>query len=81
MLNGQKVVVIGAPLADHLMVTARSSSGQRDRDGITVALVERSAVIETLDVLSQPYGNLCNRAVSRFPNRPARLRDALQEIA
>jgi pimeloyl-CoA dehydrogenase small subunit len=43
VLNGQKVVVIGAPLADHLIVTARSGGDQRERDGITVFLVQRSA--------------------------------------
>ncbi len=43
VLNGQKAVVLGAPLADKLIVTARSGGGQRDGDGITVVLVDRSA--------------------------------------
>lgn len=49
VLNGQKVVVIGAPWADHLIVTARTGGGQRDRDGITVFLVARSAAGVAMD--------------------------------
>ena len=42
-LNGQKAVVIGAPWATHLMVTARTAGGQRDRQGVSVFLVEAAA--------------------------------------
>ena len=42
-LNGQKAVVIGAPFATHLIVTARTSGAQRDANGITVFLVARNA--------------------------------------
>jgi pimeloyl-CoA dehydrogenase small subunit len=42
-LNGQKAVVIGAPWADQLIVTARTSGGQRDRSGITVFIVDKKA--------------------------------------
>ena len=51
VLNGQKAVVLGAPLADKLIVTARSGGGQRDGDGITVLLVDRS----TAGVSAQDY--------------------------
>ncbi|MEI9994727.1 MAG: acyl-CoA dehydrogenase family protein [Rhizomicrobium sp.] len=43
VLNGQKAVVIGAPWADTLIVTARTSGGQRDRNGISVFLVDKKA--------------------------------------
>lgn len=43
VLNGAKAVVIGAPWASHLIVTARTSGGQRDASGISVFLVEKSA--------------------------------------
>ena len=33
VLNGQKAVVIGAPYATHLIVTARTGGGQRDEGG------------------------------------------------
>jgi len=42
-LNGQKAVVIGAPWATHLIVTARTAGGQRDRQGVSVFLVEAAA--------------------------------------
>jgi alkylation response protein AidB-like acyl-CoA dehydrogenase len=42
-LNGAKAVVVGAPWADKLIVTARTSGGQRDADGVTVFIVDKSA--------------------------------------
>jgi len=43
VLNGHKAVVIGAPWATHLIVTARTGGGQRDAQGVSVFLVEKSA--------------------------------------
>ncbi|WP_299193882.1 acyl-CoA dehydrogenase family protein [uncultured Erythrobacter sp.] len=43
VLNGHKAVVIGAPWASHLIVTARTSGERRDRDGISVFVVDKSA--------------------------------------
>ncbi len=43
VLNGHKAVVLGAPFADKLLVTARTSGGQRDADGVTVFVVDKSA--------------------------------------
>jgi pimeloyl-CoA dehydrogenase small subunit len=42
-LNGHKAVVIGAPFASHLIVTARTSGGQRDTSGVTLFLVPKNA--------------------------------------
>ncbi len=42
-LNGHKAVVIGSPFASHLIVTARTSGGQRDTSGVTVFLVPKNA--------------------------------------
>ncbi len=42
-LNGYKAVVSGAPWADKLIVTARTSGGQRDADGVTVFVVDKNA--------------------------------------
>ncbi len=39
VLNGHKSVVYGAPHATHLLVTARSGGGQRDRDGVSLLLI------------------------------------------
>ena len=42
-LNGHKAVVIGAPWADTLVVTARTAGGQRDEKGVSVFLVDKKA--------------------------------------
>jgi alkylation response protein AidB-like acyl-CoA dehydrogenase len=43
VLNGHKAVVVGAPWASHLIVTARTGGGQRDEGGVSVFLVDKSA--------------------------------------
>ncbi|MEP5937124.1 MAG: acyl-CoA dehydrogenase [Erythrobacter sp.] len=43
VLNGHKAVVVGAPWASHLIVTARTSGNQTDKDGISVFVVDKSA--------------------------------------
>ncbi|MDO7836422.1 acyl-CoA dehydrogenase family protein [Sphingobium sp. HBC34] len=43
VLNGAKSVVDGAPVASHILVTARTSGGQRDRAGVSIFVVDREA--------------------------------------
>jgi pimeloyl-CoA dehydrogenase small subunit len=43
VLNGQKAAVIGAPFADALIVTARTSGERRDANGVSVFLVDARA--------------------------------------
>ncbi len=43
VLNGHKAVALGTPMASHLVVTARTSGGQRDAGGVTVFIVPKSA--------------------------------------
>ncbi len=43
VLNGHKAVAIGAPQADHLLVTARTGGGQREAKGVSLFLVPKSA--------------------------------------
>jgi hypothetical protein len=43
VLSGHKAVVLGAPWASHLIVTARTSGAQRDQGGVSVFLVDKSA--------------------------------------
>jgi len=43
VLNGHKAVVRDAPHATHLIVSARTGGGQRDRDGVSLFLVEKGA--------------------------------------
>ena len=42
-LTGRKAVVVGAPWATHLLVTARTAGGQRDYDGISLFLIDPKA--------------------------------------
>ena len=43
VLNGAKAVVLGGPWADKLIVSARISGNQRDRDGVGLFIVDKSA--------------------------------------
>jgi alkylation response protein AidB-like acyl-CoA dehydrogenase len=43
VLNGHKAVVVGAPWASHLIVTARTGGAQRDAAGVSVFLIDKSA--------------------------------------
>jgi hypothetical protein len=43
VLNGHKAVVVGAPWATHLIVTARTGGGQRDAGGVSVFIVDKNA--------------------------------------
>jgi len=42
VLNGHKAVVVGAPFASHLVVTARTGGAQRDSGGVSVFLVDKT---------------------------------------
>jgi alkylation response protein AidB-like acyl-CoA dehydrogenase len=43
ILNGHKAVVVGAPFASHLIVTARTGGSQREAAGVSVFLVDKAA--------------------------------------
>jgi alkylation response protein AidB-like acyl-CoA dehydrogenase len=43
VLNGHKAVVVGAPWASHLIVTARTGGARRDEGGVSVFLVDKGA--------------------------------------
>lgn len=43
LLNGEKVAVLNAPNADQLLVVARESGDERDREGISLFLVDADA--------------------------------------
>jgi alkylation response protein AidB-like acyl-CoA dehydrogenase len=42
-ISGHKAVVVGAPWASHLIVTARTAGGRRDTQGIGVFIVAKDA--------------------------------------
>jgi alkylation response protein AidB-like acyl-CoA dehydrogenase len=43
VINGDKIVVLNAPAADQILVVARTSGDTRDRDGISVFVVDSAA--------------------------------------
>ncbi|MEO0419177.1 MAG: acyl-CoA dehydrogenase family protein [Pseudomonadota bacterium] len=43
VINGHKAVVIGAPWASHLIVTARTGGSRREAEGVSVFVVDKSA--------------------------------------
>jgi hypothetical protein len=43
VLNGQKAVVVGAPQACHLLVSARTGGAQRESEGVSLFLVPKDA--------------------------------------
>jgi len=43
VLNGHKAVVVGAPWATHLIVTARTGGSQSEANGVSVFLVEKNS--------------------------------------
>jgi alkylation response protein AidB-like acyl-CoA dehydrogenase len=49
LLNGRKTAVVGAPMAERLLVVARTSGSTRDEAGISVFLVERCSAGLTLE--------------------------------
>jgi len=42
VLNGHKAVVVGAPWATHLIVTARTGGAQSDANGVSVFLIDKN---------------------------------------
>jgi len=60
VLNGHKAVVVGAPWATHLVVTARTSGERRDRGGVSVFVIDKSAA----GVVTRDYPTVDGRRAS-----------------
>lgn len=60
VLNGHKAVVIGAPWASHLVVTARTSGERRDHDGVSVFVLAK----DTEGVVTRDYETVDGRRAS-----------------
>ncbi|MGZ8369428.1 MAG: acyl-CoA dehydrogenase family protein [Caulobacteraceae bacterium] len=71
VIDGRKAVVHAAPWADRLLVTARTSGGQRDRDGVSLFLVDKAAN----GVATRDYPTVDGRRASEvaFDGAPALL--------
>ena len=57
VLNGHKAVVIGAPWASHLVVTARTGGERREREGVSVFVVDKA----TPGVVTRDYETVDGR--------------------
>ena len=70
-ISGQKAVVLGAPWADTLIVTARTAGGQRDAKGVSVFIVDKKAK----GVVTRDYPTIDGLHASEvtFENAPATL--------
>ena len=62
VLNGHKAVVIGAPWASHLIVTARTSGDRRDKSGVSVFVVPK----DTDGVVARDYPTYDGRRASEI---------------
>lgn len=60
VINGHKAVVIGAPWADKLIVTARTAGDRRDASGVSVFIVSKDAA----GVTSRDYPTVDGRRAS-----------------
>lgn len=60
VLNGQKAVVIGAPWASHLIITARTSGDRRERGGVSAFIVPK----DTDGVVTRDYPTVDGRRAS-----------------
>ncbi|MCG7608785.1 MULTISPECIES: acyl-CoA dehydrogenase family protein [Mycobacterium] len=71
VLNGTKVMVVNAPLATHLLVTARTSRERADTDGISLFLVDIASL--TTGFSTHPYRTVDDRRASDLTFSDVRL--------
>lgn len=62
VLSGHKAVVIGAPWASHLIVTARTSGDRRDKSGVSVFIVDKSSA----GIITRDYSTVDGRRASEI---------------
>jgi alkylation response protein AidB-like acyl-CoA dehydrogenase len=63
-LDGRKAVVTAAPMADQLIVTARTSGEQRDTQGVSLFLIDKSAPgVTTRDYVTVDGRQACEIAL------------------
>jgi hypothetical protein len=69
ILSGAKAAVIGAPWADRLIVSARTSGNRRDRDGISLFIVDR----ESANLHLQSFRTIDGRRAAEITMRDVRV--------
>ncbi|OBB96917.1 acyl-CoA dehydrogenase family protein [Mycolicibacterium peregrinum] len=71
VLNGAKVMAVDAPLATHLLVTARTSGERADTDGISLFMIDISSL--TAGFTAHPYRTVDDRRASDLTFSDVRL--------
>ncbi|MBF6412737.1 acyl-CoA dehydrogenase family protein [Nocardia cyriacigeorgica] len=61
VLDGSKIVVTSAPLATHLIISARTSGERRDRDGVSLFLTEFDASAPSAGLEVHSYRTIDDR--------------------
>ena len=69
VLNSEKAAVVGAPWADFLIVSARTSGNRNDRNGVSLFVVDRHAANQHL----QSYKTLDGRRAAEISLRDVRV--------
>lgn len=64
VLDGTKIVVTSAPIATHLIISARTAGERRDRDGISLFLVEFDASAPPAGVEVHRYRTIDDRVAA-----------------
>lgn len=64
VLDGSKIVVTGAPIATHLIISARTAGERRDQDGISLFLVEFDAAAPPAGVEVHRYRTIDDRVAA-----------------
>jgi alkylation response protein AidB-like acyl-CoA dehydrogenase len=77
-LSGEKYMVVDGHAADRLVVSARSSGGERDRNGVTLFLLDAHA--PGITVSRQWTVDSRNAAIIRFDGTPAAPADVLGSV-
>ena len=77
-LSGEKQMVLDGHAADHLVVSARTGGGERDREGVTLFLLGAQA--PGITVTRQWTVDSRNAAIVRLESTPAAPADVLGEV-
>lgn len=64
VLDGSKIVVTGAPIATHLIISARTAGERRDKDGISLFLLEFDAAAPPAGVEVHRYRTIDDRVAA-----------------
>lgn len=64
VLDGSKIVVTGAPIATHLIISARTAGERRDQDGISLFLLEFDAAAPPAGVEVHRYRTIDDRVAA-----------------